>query len=76
MNISTSPPAIDLRFIFQTSATYLSIIGLFLNAFLIYLIYFKTSKKVLEYKIILVQNCLIDILFNIVSEIAKGVTIN
>ena len=75
-NASTNPqiPSVDLRLIFQASATYLSVIGLLLNAFLIYLIFFKTPKKVCDYKIILIQNCFVDVLFNVTNEIGKGVS--
>lgn len=67
-------PLLDLRSIFLDMASILSFIGLPLNILLIYLIFFKTDKKLSDYKTILVQNCFVDVFYNIVNEVVKGVS--
>ena len=67
METLKAPPVIDLRAIFQNTALILSIIGMFLNALLLWLIFCKTSKIFAHYKIILIQNCLVDVFFNFIT---------
>ena len=45
-----------------------------LNVLLLYLITYKTTNRMKDYRRILLQNCLIDMLFNFVNIITKSVS--
>ena len=75
MNEITLAPGIDFRSIQLITASIIAYSGLLLNALLLYLIFFKTTKLLNDYKIILIQNCLVDIFFTIVNEITSIVSL-
>ena len=76
VNFGTSRPAVDLREILEITANTVAIMGLVLNAFLVYLIFYKTTKLLADYKIILIQNCMIDIFFTVINDVTKVVSLS
>ena len=68
LNSSTrSKLTIDLREIEKINNYISSGIGLLLNGLLLYLIIFKTSTTLDVYKRIFLQNCLLDIFYNVIN---------
>ena len=67
--VNGTGPLVDLRLLLATISTVAADIGFGLNGILIYLIFFKTSKLLEDYKIILIQNCFIDVFFTIVNDL-------
>uniref|UniRef100_A0A914PU27 Uncharacterized protein n=1 Tax=Panagrolaimus davidi TaxID=227884 RepID=A0A914PU27_9BILA len=61
-------PYIDLRAILATLQDSVSNVGLFFNAILVYLIFFKTTKNLADYKLILIQNCFVDTFFTLIND--------
>lgn len=64
-------PAVDLRKLLNYVDDITSTIGLILNVLLLYLIFKKTAMRLMDYRPILIQNCIIDIFFNFVNMIVK-----
>ena len=55
--------SLNIWLIFEITANITSFTGLCLNLLLLFMIFKKTTKLLAEYKIILLQNCIIDMFF-------------
>lgn len=73
MSRNVTPPVIDLREILEISDAVFSAVGLCLNSILLYLILNKTSQRLKEYRKLLLQNCIIDIVYNLAHLATRAV---
>ncbi|KAE9554282.1 hypothetical protein FO519_002516 [Halicephalobus sp. NKZ332] len=62
---------VSLRKLVEYFDNVVSVVGFCLNLTLLYLIIYKTSFRLRDYRPILLQNCLIDIFFNIINTMTK-----
>uniref|UniRef100_A0AC34QD62 Seven TM Receptor n=1 Tax=Panagrolaimus sp. JU765 TaxID=591449 RepID=A0AC34QD62_9BILA len=62
-----TPKLTMIRVIGMINEIVCTFIGLFLNILLLFLITRKTTHRMKEYKIILFQNCILDLLYNILN---------
>ena len=65
---------LPLREILEVSDSVLSTLGISLNLLLLYLIIYKTSKALKEYKKLLLQNCIIDFVYNLSHFFTRAVS--
>ncbi|KAE9554281.1 hypothetical protein FO519_002515 [Halicephalobus sp. NKZ332] len=73
LNVTMIPrPAIDLRKIVELNEYVCTSLGFLFNFLLVYLITFKTSSRLHVYKKIFLQNCLLDIFYNITNFITHA----
>ncbi|KAE9553639.1 hypothetical protein FO519_003140 [Halicephalobus sp. NKZ332] len=70
LNFSTvSKPTVDLKKIGELNEYVCSLLGIFLNMLLCYLILFKTTSRLQIYKRVLLQNCFLDIFYNVINSV-------
>lgn len=65
-----------MRFEYRINSFLSFILGAFLNVYLLYIIRQKSNKILQLYKLILEQNCILNLLFLIISFIVQPVIIN
>ena len=68
-------PVIDLRQILEISDGTFCILGLFVNVLLLYLIINKTGQRLKAYRKILLQNCIVDLIYNCTNTVTRTVRI-
>ena len=66
-------PVIDLRQILEISDGTFCVLGLLVNVLLLYLIINKTNQRLKAYRKILLQNCIVDLIYNCANTVTRTV---